>query len=165
MAYEFYLQVVGKDQKTFKGDKKPKKGREDWMLCTAIEMGVHNPYDPNTGEVKTNTVREPLHLTKEWSPASPMIAQAAYRQETLDKVVIEVVGRSEDGKNEIVIERITLDEAKVIKFKRFTETPTKEASLHDTEHLETVGFGYRKVTFERPMDSTTTMYDWANPDA
>ena len=60
-------------------------------------MGSSVPVDANSGEPKGFRQHKPLVVTKERGAASPQILQAHWRNRVLPEVVLEIVGRSEDG--------------------------------------------------------------------
>jgi len=140
MAHQYYVTVTGTTQNTFKAESK-KEGRKDkWMECIAFKMGSNVPYDANTGEAKGRRQHKPLTITKEWGAASPQFLQAHWTNEVLTEVIIEVIGRTADGKQERVLERITLSDAVVVSVDRYTGGEhAKEATEHTTDHLEDLG--------------------------
>ena len=160
MAYRTYVCIKGKDQKQFKAESK-KEGRKDkWIEVINHEWESAVGADADTGEAKGHVKMKPLYIHKEKGPSSPMIMQAHFRGEILDEVIIEEIGRTDDGKKEQVVERITLTDAVIVHVHRYTENPSHDAREHDLNHLEKVGLRARKVQIENPVASTSTTWDW-----
>ena len=164
MSFQYYVSVKGKTQGQFKAESK-KEGRKDkWMECIAFRMGSHVPVDANSGEAKGFRQHKPLVITKEWGAASPQLLQAHWNNEVIEEIVLEVVGRAEDGKKESVKERITLKDAVVVSAERYSENHAKDTVEHDVDHLEDLGFRYRQILVENPEAGTSTSDDWLSPN-
>lgn len=163
MAFRTYVAIKGKDQKQFKPESK-KTGRSDkWIEVVDHEWQSAVGVDSDSGAPKGHVKMQPLYIVKEKGAASPMIMQAHFRNEILDEVIIEEVGRTEDGKKEQVVERVTLTDAVVVHVHRYTQNPTNDVREHDLNHLEKVGFRARKVQIENLLASTSTTWDWNEP--
>ena len=163
MSFEFYVSIKGKDQGQFKSETK-KTGRSDkWIPCIGIEMSSSVPVDANSGATKGHRQHKPIVLTKEWGGSSPQMLQAHWNNEMLDEVVIEVVGRSPDGKKEVVVEQIKLTDAVIIAVRRYSSQLAKAASENDTEHLEDISLRFRKIEVENKDAGTATSDDWNSP--
>jgi type VI secretion system Hcp family effector len=163
MAYRGYGSIVGKDQKQFKGESK-REGRKDkhfevldheWESTAAADADSAAP----KGNVKVGI----YYFVKEKGPSSPQIAQAFLRNEVLETFEIEETTRSEDGKKEIVSERIKFTEGLIVYLKRYTENPSHDKREHDLQHLERIGIRARKIEIENPQASTSTSWDWNQP--
>jgi type VI secretion system Hcp family effector len=160
MAFRFYMSIKGKTQGQFKPESK-RAGRNDkWMECIAIDMGSAVPVDPNSGAPKGFRQHQPLKVTKEWGAASPQILQAHWRNEKLDEVVIETIGRDPGGKKEVVLERITLKGATAVGVRRFSDKPATTAVEHDVDHLEDISFSFQEILVENPEAGTSTSDNW-----
>ncbi len=165
MSFQCYIAITGKQQQQFKSETK-KTGRSDkYMEFTAFKMGSSVPVDANSGEPKGFRQHRPLVVTKERGAASPQILQAHWRNEILPEVLIEIVGRSEDGAKEIVQERITLKDAIIVSVDRYSSVSAKAAVDSDVDYLEDVAFRYRQIMVENPAAGTSTSDDWHTPGA
>ena len=163
MAYRTYISISGKDQKQFKAESK-KDGRKDkWIEVVDHEWRSSVGADSDSGAPKGHVKMKPLYITKEKGASSPQIMQSHFKGEVLDTVIIEEVGRTEDGKKETVMERITMTDAVVVDVYRFTQNPSNDAREHDLNHLEKIGFRARKVQIENVPASTSTTWDWNEP--
>ena len=164
MSFQYYVSIKGKTQGQFKPESK-KEGRKDkWVECVAFRMGSAVPVDANSGAVKGFRQHKPLVITKEWGAASPQLLQAHWNNETLDQIVLEIVGRDDGGKKEKVQERITLTDAVVVAVDRYSAQSAKDSSEHDVDHLEDISFRYRVILVENPDAGTSTSDDWTATD-
>lgn len=163
MSFQCYIAIKGKQQAQFKAETK-KSGRSDkFMEFTEFKMGSSVPVDANSGEPKGFRQHKPLIVTKERGAASPQILQAHWRNEVLPEVVLEIVGRSEDGAKEVVQERITLTDAIIVGVDRYSHASAKAAVDADVDYLEDVSFRYRQIMVENPAAGTSTSDDWHEP--
>ena len=163
MSFQCYIAIKGKQQGQFKPESK-KSGRTDkFMEFIDFKMGSTVPVDANSGEPKGFRQHRPLTVTKERGAASPQILQAHWRNELLPEVVLEIVGRSEDGAKEVVQERITLKDAIVVSVDRFSHASAKATVESDVDYLEQVSFRYRHIMVENPAAGTSTSDDWNEP--
>lgn len=154
-----YAKITGKDQKDFKGECS-RKGREGWHELS-MTMKSSFPVCPNTGKPKGSRERKPLVFTKQEGAASPNIFQAHLRHENIEKMVIEKVQRGADGKSEVVVTRITLEDGHVPSYSSF---PGADAAS-DAPHLEEFHVSYRKIKYENVIAKNATEEDWDQPNA
>ncbi|MCL2725577.1 MAG: type VI secretion system tube protein Hcp [Polyangiaceae bacterium] len=165
MSFQCYVSIKGKTQQQFKAETK-KTGRSDkWMEFIEFEMGSSVPVDANSGEPKGFRQHKPLVVTKERGAASPQILQAHWKNEILTEVVLEIVGRSDDGAKEIVQERITLKDAIIVSVNRYSHKSAKDVKESDMDYLEDIAFRYRQIMVENPAAGTSTSDDWNEPGA
>ncbi len=163
MSFQCYISIKGKQQGQFKAETK-KTGRSDkFMEFSDFKMGSLVPVDANSGAAKGARQHKPLVVTKERGAASPQILQAHWRNEILDEVVLEIVGRSDDGAKEVVQERITLQDAIIVAVDRYSHSSAKSKSDADVDYLEDVAFRYRHIMVENPAAGTSTSDDWNEP--
>lgn len=164
MSFQYYVSIKGKTQGPFKGESKKEKRKDKWLECHGFKMGSSVAVDANTGAHKGFRQHQPLIIVKEHGAASPQILQAHWTNEVLDEVIIEIVGRSDDGKKEEVKEKITLNDAAIVSIDRYSEKSAKAADAHDVDHLEAIGLRFRKIMVENPIAGTSTSDDWNSPD-
>ncbi len=163
MSFQCYISIKGKQQGQFKSETK-KTGRSDkYMEFIAFKMGSSVPVDANSGAAAGFRQHKPLVVTKERGAASPQILQAHWRNEVLPEIIIEIVGRSEDGAKEVVQERITLKDAIVVSVDRYSESHAKATVASDVDYLEDIAFRYRSIMVENPAAGTSTSDDWNEP--
>lgn len=163
MSFQCYIAIKGKQQQQFKSETK-KTGRSDkYMEFIGFKMGSSVAVDANSGAPTGFRQHQPLVVTKERGAASPQILQAHWRNELLPEVIIEIVGRSEDGAKEIVQERITLTDAVIVAVDRYSHASAKAAIESDVDYLEEVSFRFRSIMVENPAAGTSTSDDWNEP--
>jgi type VI secretion system secreted protein Hcp len=163
MSFQCYISVKGKKQQQFKPETK-KTGRSDkFMEFHEFKMGSSVPVDANSGEPKGFRQHKPLIVTKERGAASPQFLQAHWTNELLEEVVLEIVGRSDDGTKEVVQERITLKDAIIVAIDRYSHKSAKATVESDTDYLEDISFRYRQIMVENPAAGTSTSDDWNQP--
>lgn len=163
MSQEFYVKVTGKKQNLFKGESKKDK-RDDWHEGLGITMGSIVAADANSGGPKSYRQHDPIRITKERGGCSPMLLQAHWKNEILSEVIIEIVGRAEDGNEEIIKERITLKDAWVCEFKRYSANNAKDTVQTDVDHLEDYGLRFGHIMVEDLVAGTSTTDDWTKPN-
>ena len=164
MSFQYYVKVKGKTQGQFKAESKKEKRKDVWHEGLAFKMGSMVPVDANSGAPKGACQHEPLVITKEHGAASPQILQAHWNNEILDEVVIEIVGRSDDGKNEVVKERITLSDAVIVSVQRYSAALAKEKLDEDVDHLEDVSLRFRQIQVDNPEAGTSTSWNYNAPN-
>ncbi len=157
-----YAKITGKDQKDFKGEC-TRKGREGWVELSMSFKSAF-PVDPNTGKPKGSRERSPVVFTKEEGAASPNILQAHLRHETIEKMVIEKVKRGVDGKSEVVVSRVTLEDGSVAGYNAFPSGADTDLR-NDPRHLEQFSVSYRKIKYENVEAKNATEEDWNEPNA
>ena len=164
MSFQCYISIKGTKQQQFKAETK-KKGRSDkFMEFHAFKMGSTVPVDSNSGRTRSARQHKPLIITKERGAASPQILQAHWTNETLSEVVIEIVGRPEDGSKEIVVEKITLKDCNIVSVDRYSHSSAKQVVESDVDYLEDIGFRFKTIMVENPEAGTSTSDDWDTPD-
>jgi len=96
-----------------KGESNKNPHRRDWLEVNAFQFGVEAPYNPGSGKPSGHRQHQPIVITREDDEASPQLYTALCNNETLESVVIEVVDQTPAG-NEIVVETITLADARIV---------------------------------------------------
>jgi type VI protein secretion system component Hcp len=84
--------------------------------------------------------------------------------EVIQEVVIQAMGRTADGKKEVVRQKITLKEVKVVSHRQYMDKSAKEAGSSDVDVLEEVGFRFSDLQIENPEAGTATTWSWKLPN-
>lgn len=114
MALKAYVSFKGIKQGQFKGESKNSQRQDKWMECVDFKMASSAPFDnQNSGQPNGKRGHTPMMITKEWGTASPQLLNAHFNDEVLSEVIVEFVGRPPTGAGEIVVQRITLTNAKI----------------------------------------------------
>lgn len=118
----------------------------------------------NMGQLIGKRQHKPFTITREVDSSSPLLWQALSTNETLQTVVIEIIGRPPTGAGETVVERITLTNATISKVARYIPFPRPRqgnTSEHvHTNELEQIELTFQKITFANISKSTSTSDDW-----
>ena len=148
MSFHSYVSFKGKTQGTLKGESS-KAGRHDkWTELVDFKMGAESPVDQNTGRPKGARTHQPITITKESGVASPQLLNAHWASEIFDEVVIEIVGRPSRGAGEIVVQRITLTNATLSRYRIYSPTASHgQASSRSRTFLADYIFDYEKIDF------------------
>src|ERR1700691_1233557 len=116
------------------------------LLQIKAELGASN------GTLIGKRQHKPLTITRETGTASPLLLNAHWANEVLSSLVIEIVGRPDTGKGEVVVSRITLTNAQISKVTRYTphlqphgQGPSRIAVLN-THELEEIQIVFQKIT-------------------
>jgi len=106
---------------------------------------------------------KPLTITRQIGAASPQLLSAHWNNEVLSSVGIEIVGRPDTGKGEVVVSRITLTNATISNIHRYTPSLSgHQSSPHDTNQLEEFDLVFQKITYTNVMGSTSAADDWTS---
>jgi type VI secretion system secreted protein Hcp len=106
---------------------------------------------------------KPLTITKEVGVSSPQLLNAHWTNEVLNSMDIEIVGRPDTGKGEVVVSRITLTNATISNIHRYTPSLSGHASSpHSTNQLEEIDLVFQKITYSNVLGSTSASDDWTS---
>jgi type VI secretion system secreted protein Hcp len=128
-------------------------------LITSLHQ-VKAQYDQNAGRLTGKRTHSPLVIVKQTDSASPLLLSAHWKNEVLSSLVIEIVGRPDTGKGEVVVERITLTNAVISKVNRYTPRLGSSASEHNTDELEEINFTFQKIAYTNVAGSTSPSDNW-----
>jgi type VI secretion system Hcp family effector len=129
-----YISFKGSKQGQFKAESKGKGGREDkgFFQIESFDMAGEVPVDlSKPGAAQGKRTHKPFSLTKEVDGSSPLLLQAHLSNETLETVIIEIVGRPDSGAGEIVTQTITLTNATIARYA--TDKGTENLALNYEE--------------------------------
>jgi type VI secretion system Hcp family effector len=115
-----------------KGESTKSDRRDKWTELISFTIGSELPVDDQTGRPKGHRTHRPLTITKETGSASPQLLNAHWNDEVFDEIVIEIVGRPSAGAGETVVQRVTLTNAAISRYRRYLDsTDGKTRFLHD----------------------------------
>jgi len=158
MAYEFFMTIKG-----YKGESQ-KEGHKDDIPCLRYEWSTVIPVDVNSGDYKGEPQMQPLKIVKEIGAASPQLVQAALHNEVIGEVIIQSMGRAPDGKKEVVKQKITLKDVKIVSHRQYMDKSAKDSGGADVDVLEEVGFRFGEIQIENPEAGTATSWSWKTPN-
>jgi len=122
------------------------------------------PVDVNSGDYKGEPQMRPLTIVKEIGASSPQLVQAALHNEVIGEVIIQSMGRAPDGKKEVVKQKITLKDVKIVSHRQYMDKSAKESGGADVDVLEEVGFRFGEIQIENPEAGTATSWSWKTPN-
>jgi type VI secretion system Hcp family effector len=146
MSFHSYASFKGKTQGAFKGESTKAGRRDKWTELVDFKMGAESPVDQNTGRPKGARTHQPFTITKETGVASPQLLNAHWASEVFDEIVIEIEGRPSKGSGEVVVQRITLTNATISRYKTYSAVSgehTERPSRFLTDYI----FDYEKIDF------------------
>ena len=148
---EIQLFIEGSQQGKFKGVDKDGK-----IICLAHSSGVIVSHQAATGQISGKRQHSPLRVTKEWSAASPQLAQALVTGEVLKSVTLKFLqpkpGTKGSTGKEVVYYTITLTDARVIEFNQSSSTSERPT--------EQISIAYQKIIWKWVDGDVTATDDW-----
>jgi len=126
-----YISFKGSKQGQFKAQSKGKGGREDkgFFQIKSFDLAGEVPVNVSRlGDAAGQRTHKPIIITKDNDGSSPLLFQAHSTNETLETVIIELVGRPASGTGEIVTQTITLTNATIARYT--TDNGTESLALN-----------------------------------
>ncbi len=161
MPMPFHMEITGKTQGLISEGCCSIEGRENTILCQALEHEVYIPRDPQTGLPTGKRVHNPLTVTKVFDKASPLLYQALTQGERMTKVVLKFYRINPSGNEEHYF-TIELEDAIIVSIKPWIPNAldhTKESFTH----MEDVSFTYSKIRWREEIASKEGSDDWHKP--
>jgi len=147
MGFHSYVSFKGKTQGTLKGESTKAGRRDKWTELIDFKLGTESPVDQNTGRPKGARTHQPFTITKETGVASPQLLNAHWASEVFDEIVIEIEGRPSSGAGEIVVQRITLTNATLSRYRIYSPLVSAEHTERHSQVLADYTFDYEKIDF------------------
>ncbi|TAL69052.1 MAG: type VI secretion system tube protein Hcp [Bacteroidetes bacterium] len=157
-AVDFYLQIKGAKQGTFKGETRNQQFPDN-IQGIAFSYEIKSPRDAATGQASGKRQHQPIKIVKEWGAASPQIFQACVTNEVLPSVVLQFVHVNSDG-FEQVYQTITLTNANISGVRMFKDYFNSAQGV-DSKELEEVSFTFQKIQIENLDGKTMAVDDWS----
>jgi type VI secretion system secreted protein Hcp len=161
MPMPFHMSLTGQTQKNISEGCCDMQGRENTILCQALNHEVYIPTDPQTGQPTGKRVHNPLTVTKVFDKASPLLFQALTSGETMNEVKMEFYRTDAGGKEQLYFS-IKLENAIIVSIKPWipnTLDPTRQSFTH----MEDVSFTYSKILWNCVTDKTEAQDEWKVP--
>jgi len=146
MSFHSYASFKGKTQGTLKGESAKAERRDKWTELVDFKLGAESPIDQNTGRPKGARTHQPFTITKETGVASPQLRNAHWNSELFDEIVIEIEGRPSKGSGEVVVQRITLTNATISRYRTYSEI-SGEHTQRPSRFLTDYIFDFEKIEF------------------
>jgi type VI secretion system secreted protein Hcp len=161
MPMPFHMSLTGKTQGQIAQGCCTMEGREDTILCQAMEHEVYIPRDPQTGLPTGKRVHNPLTVTKVFDKSSPKLYQALVTGERLSDVTLKYYRINPSGNEEHYF-TIKLEDAIIVSIKPWIPNAldrTKESYTH----MEDVSFTYSKIIWTWEIDGVQADDSWQRP--
>lgn len=162
MALQAHLWLEGTEQGVILGSC-DLKGREGSILVQEFVHEIHMPSDPQSGLPTGNSVHKPLTICKMFDKASPKLYKALARGERLKKVELKWFRIRPDGKQEHYFSH-RLEDAVVVAMKPYMRS-CLDAQFEQLQHMESVSFTYRKISWTWQPEGIGAESDWREPAA
>jgi type VI secretion system secreted protein Hcp len=161
MPTPFHMSLNGEKQGLISQGCGDMKGREDTILCQALNHEVSIPRDPQTGLPTGKRKHSALTVTKVYDKSSPKLYQALCTGEQMRDVTLKFY-RIDPAGTEQHYFTVKLDTAIVVSMRPWIANcldPAKESFTH----MEDVSFTYRKVIWTWVPDGVEFQDDWKEP--
>lgn len=160
MPLPFHTSITGKTQTDITKGACNITGREDTVLCQALDHEIYIPHNPQDGKPTGKRVHKPFTFTKSYDKSSPMLYQALCTGEELTDVTCKFYRMS--GTEEQHYFTIQLKTAIIVSIKPWIANaldPTKEQFTH----MEDVSCTYQEITWTWEADGVAAHDSWLVP--
>jgi type VI secretion system secreted protein Hcp len=161
MPMPFHMTLTGKTQGEIAKGCSTMTGREDTILCQALNHEVYIPRDPQTGLPTGKRVHNALTVTKVFDKASPLLYQALSTGERMSDVTMKLYRINPSGNEEHYF-TIKLEDAIIVSIKPWIPNaldPTREKFTH----MEDLSFTYTKIIWTWVIDGVEAQDSWQVP--
>jgi type VI secretion system secreted protein Hcp len=136
-------------------------GREDTILCQALNHEVYIPHDIQTGSATGKRVHNALTVTKVFDRASPKLYQALTTSDHMTDVTLKFYQISKSGIEEHYF-TIKLEDAIIVSIKPWIPNALDPARDGFT-HMEDVSFTYSKIIWTWEEGGVEAQDSWQVP--
>lgn len=161
MPMPFHTEITGKKQGNISEGASKIKGRENSILCQALNHEVRIPRDPQTGLATGKRIHEPFTITKSYDKSSPKLYQALCTGEHMDNVTCKFYRINETGNEEHYF-TIKLTEAIAVSIKPWVAN-AMDKSKEYFAHMEDVSFTYQDIIWTWEIDGVEAQDSWLEP--
>jgi type VI secretion system secreted protein Hcp len=137
------------------------QGRENTILCQALNHEVYIPRDPQTGRPTGKRVHNPLTITKVFDKSTPKLFQALSTGERMSNVTMKYYRIDPSGKEEHYF-TIKLEDAIIVSVKPWVPNALDQSRERFT-HMEDVSFTYSKIIWTWEVDGVEAQDSWQVP--
>jgi type VI secretion system secreted protein Hcp len=137
------------------------KGREDTILCQALNHEVSIPRDPQTGLPTGKRLHSAFTITKVFDKSSPKLFQALCTGEQMKDVTFKFYRISAAGQEEHYY-TVKLENAIIVSLRPWVANCLDPGKKELTD-MEDVSFTYRKIIWTWVPDGVEAQDDWTVP--
>ncbi len=157
----FHMELTGNTQGNIAEGCCDIKGRENTILCQALNHEVYIPRDPQTGLPTGKRVHNPLTVTKVFDKATPKLFQALTSGERMSNVTLKYYRINPSGNEEHYF-TIKLENAIIVSIKPWIPNALDQ-SMERFTHMEDVSFTYSKIIWTWEIDGVEAQDEWKTP--
>jgi type VI secretion system secreted protein Hcp len=161
MPMPFHMTLTGNTQGAIAQGCCTMQGREDTILCQALDHEVYIPRDTQTGLPTGKRVHNPLTLTKVFDKATPKLFQALTTGERMSDVTMKYYRINPSGNEEHYF-TIKLEDAILVSIKPWVPNALDQAREKFT-HMEDISFTYTKIIWTWEVDGVEAQDSWQVP--
>ncbi len=161
MPMPFHMELTGNTQGAIAQGCLNMQGREDTILCQALNHEVYIPRDPQTGLPTGKRVHNPLTITKVFDKSTPKLFQALSTGERMSNVTMKYYRIDPSGKEEHYF-TIKLEDAIIVSVKPWVPNALDQSRERFT-HMEDVSFTYSKIIWTWEVDGVEAQDSWQVP--
>ncbi len=161
MPMPFHMSITGQTQGNISEGACDMQGRENTILCQALDHEVSIPRDRQSGLPTGKRVHGALTVTKVFDKSSPKIYQALVTGERLNEVKLDFYRINPTGTEEHYF-TIKLTNAIIVSVKPWVPNcldPAKESFTH----MEDVSFTYQDIVWTWEIDGIEAQDSWLVP--
>lgn len=164
MPFPFHLWLTGKTQGAINGGDggvSDIQGRENSILCQALDHNVDIPRDPQTGLPTGKRIHQPFKITKYFDTASPKLYQALCSGEQMTDVTTKFFRISPKGIEEHYF-TIKLIDAIIVDIHAWVPE-CLDPGLGYLKHMEDISFTYRSIHWTWELTGIESEDSWVTP--
>lgn len=161
MPMPFHMSITGTTQGNISEGACEMQGREDTILCQALEHEIAIPRDRQSGLPTGKRVHGPLTVTKVFDKSSPKLYSALVSGERLTDVTLKFYRINPSGTEEHYF-TIKLTNAIIVSIRPWVPNcldPSKESLMH----MEDVSFTYQDIIWTWEIDGIEAQDSWLVP--
>jgi len=161
MPMPFHMGLTGDKQGNISQGASDIKGREDFILCQALNHEIYIPRDPQTGLPTGKRVHNAFTVTKTFDKSSPKLYQALCTGERMKEAIFKFFRISPDGTEQNYF-TIKLRNAIIVSIKPWVANTLDQTKEHFT-HMEDVSLTYQAITWTWVPDGVEAQDSWLEP--
>lgn len=161
MPMPFHMSLNGNKQGNISEGCCDMKGRENTILCQALNHEVYMPRDPQTGLPTGKRVHNPLTVTKVFDKSTPKLFEALATGERMKDVTLKYYRIDPSGQEQHYF-TIKLEDAIVVSVKPWVPNALDQSRERFT-HMEDVSFTYSKIIWTWEIDGVEAQDEWKTP--
>jgi type VI secretion system secreted protein Hcp len=161
MPMPFHMSITGTTQGNISEGACDQTGRENTILCQALDHKISIPKDIQSGAPTGKRVHGALKVTKVFDKASPKLFQALARGERLTEVKLEFYRINPTGNEELYF-TIVLEDAIIMAINLWIPNCLDPDQASFT-HMEDLDFSYGKIIKTWVIDGIEAEDSWLVP--